>query len=156
VSAAITLVGYGDYACSRCNDARGVVKQLHTALGDRMRYAFRNFPVAPSNGYLHRAAEAAEASAAQNKFWEMHDLLYDHRSTLTDRHLKAYATQVGLDMARFNRDMMLQTYSVRVYEDILSAVHSGVSSVPAFFLNDSLHMGPYDFETLLSEMQELA
>jgi protein-disulfide isomerase len=121
-----------------------------------MRYAFRNFPVSPLNGYLHRAAEAAEASAAQNKFWEMHDFLYDHRWALSDRHLKAYATQVGLDMARFNRDMMLQTYSIRVYEDILSAVHSGIRSVPAFFINDNLHLGPYDFETLLSEMQELA
>jgi len=156
VSAMLTLVEYGDYACPRCNEARFVVKQLQAALGDRMRYVFRNFHMVTSSPSRDRAAEAAEASAAQNKFWEMHDFLYDHQLSLSERHLRLYATQVGLDMERFNRDMMLHTHVLRVYEDILSAGQSGVNAVPAFFINGTRHRGALNFQTLLSHMGEPA
>lgn len=154
--AVVTLVEYGDYACPRCNEARSVVKQLQAALRDRLRYAFRNFPKPASDPKPHRAAEAAEAAGAQNKFWEMHDLLYDHQSALSDRHLKVYATQVGLDMERFNRDMLLQTFAFRVGDDTRSASQSGVTTTPTFFINDSRYLGPCDFKTMLSHMQEVS
>jgi len=155
-SAAVTLVGYGDYACPRCNEARFVVKQLRAALGDRLRYVFRNFPMSTLYSSPHHAAEAAEAAGAQNKFWEMHDFLYDHQLALSDKHLRVYATQVGLDMERFNLDMMLHMHAVRVHEDILSAGQSGVGTIPAFFINDSRYVGPCDFETVLSRIEELS
>ena len=153
-SAAVTLVEYGDYACPHCNEARSVVKRLRETLGDRLRHVFRNFLTLTSYSRAHHAAEAAEASAAQGKFWEMHDFLYDHQFALSDKHLRVYATQVGLDMERFNRDMMLHTHALRVHEDILNAGQSGVSTAPAFFINDNRHVGPCDFETLLSHMKE--
>jgi protein-disulfide isomerase len=153
-SAGVTLVGYGDYACARCNEARFVVKQLRTALGGRMRYVFRNFLMSTLYSSPHHAAEAAEAAGAQNKFWEMHDILYDHQFALSDKHLREYATQVGLDMERFNLDMMLHTHALRGQEDILNAGQSGVSAAPAFFINYSQHSGPCDFETLLSHMEK--
>jgi protein-disulfide isomerase len=155
-SAAVTLVGYGDYACPRCNEARFVVKQLRAALGDRLRYVFRNFPMSTLYSSPHHAAEAAEAAGAQNKFWEMHDFLYDHQLALSNKHLRVYATQVGLDMERFNLDMMLHMHAVRVHEDILSAGQSGVGTIPAFFINDRRYVGPCDFETVLSHMEEFS
>jgi protein-disulfide isomerase len=155
-SGTVTLVGYGDYACPHCNEARFVVKQLHAALGDRLRYVFRNFPLSTPYSSTHHAAEAAEAAGAQNKFWEMHDFIYDHQLALSNKHLKVYATRVGLDMERFNLDMILHTHALRVHEDILSAGRSGVSTTPAFFINDSRYVGPCDFETLLSHMEEFA
>src|ERR1700722_13834939 len=94
-SAEVTLVEYGDYACPRSNQARSVVKQLHAALGDRLRYVFRNFPMSNST---QDVAEAAEAAGVQNKFWEMHEVLYDHQAALSNKHLEVYATWVGLDM----------------------------------------------------------
>jgi protein-disulfide isomerase len=154
-AAAVTLVQYGDYTCPRCNEARSVVKRLQAALGDRLRYAFRNLPIPSLHPQTHRAAEAAEAAGAQNKFWEMHELLYDHQGALSDKHLKVYGTQVGLDMERFNRDMMLQTFAVRVDEDVLSASQSGVSTTPSFFINDSRYIGACDFETLFSQIQDI-
>jgi protein-disulfide isomerase len=152
--AVVTLVEYGEYACPHCNEARSVVKRLQAALGDRLRYAFRNFPMPTLQHKPHRAAEAAEAAGAQNKFWEMHDLLYDRQAALSDKHLKVYGTQVGLDMERFNRDMMLHTHALRVHDDILSAGQSGVSTAPAFFINDNRHVGPCDFESLRSHIEE--
>jgi protein-disulfide isomerase len=153
-SAAITLVEYGDYACPHCNEARFIVKRLRETLGDRLRHVFRNFLTFTSYSRTHHAAEAAEAAGAQNKFWEMHDFLFDHQLSLSDKHLKVYATQVGLDMERFNRDMMLHTYALRVHEDILNAGQSGVSTAPAFFINHNRYVGPCNFESLLSHMEE--
>jgi protein-disulfide isomerase len=155
-SAAVTLVEYGDYACPRCKEANSVVKKLHTALGDGLRSVFRNFPTLTAHSNPNRAAEAAEAAGVQNKFWEMHDFLYNHQLALSDKHLKGYATQVGLDMEQFNRDMLLHTFVLRVAEDILSASQSGVSATPTFFINGSRQPGPCDFETLLSHMEGAA
>jgi protein-disulfide isomerase len=141
-SAPVTLVLYGDYACPQCNQARSVVKQLLAAFGDRLRYTFRNFPSPALRSNPHHAAEAA---GAQNRFWEMHDLLDDHQPALSDKHLKLYGTRVGLNMERFNQDMMLHTFALRVHEDVLSAGQSGVSTTPSFFINDSRYLGPCDF-----------
>jgi len=152
VSAGVTLLEYGDYACPRCNQARLAVKQLQAALGDRVRYIFRNFPI--SNMHAIHAAEAAEAAGAQNRFWEMHEVLYDHQSALSDKHLKVYATWVGLDMERFNEDMAYHTHAQRVRQEALAAGRSGVSDTPAFFINDRRHLGSSDFEALLSSIEE--
>src|ERR1700691_5479946 len=95
-SAVVTLLEYGDYKCPRCNEARFVVKRLEAALGDQMRFVFRNHPMSSAEGNSKRAAEAAEASSAQNKFWEMHDLLFNQQHALSDKHLRVYATQCGL------------------------------------------------------------
>ena len=153
-SAAITLVQYGDYACPRCNQARAVVRRLETRVGDRLRYAFRNFPMSASHPFSHHAAEAAEAAGAQDKFWEMHNVLFNHQTALSDKHLRIYGTWVGLDMERFNEDMTMHSYALRVYEDALSASRSGCSSTPCFFINDNRHLGRSDFESLLSHIEE--
>jgi protein-disulfide isomerase len=154
-SAVVTLLEYGDYICPRCNEARFVVRRLEAVLGDQMRFVFRNYPLSSLEVNSKHAAEAAETSGAQNRFWEMHDLLFNQQHALSDRHLRVYATQCGLDMERFNRDMALHTFDSRVREDILSGHQSGVSDTPTFFINDRRHPGPYDYETLLSAMKEL-
>ena len=78
-SGAVTLVEYGDYACPHCNEARSVVKRLRESLGDQLCHVFRNFLTLTSYSRALHAAEAAEAAGAQNKFWEMHDLLFEHQ-----------------------------------------------------------------------------
>jgi protein-disulfide isomerase len=153
-SAVVTLLEYGDYKCPRCNEARFVVRRLEAILGDQMRFVFRNYPLSSLEVNSKHAAEAAETPGAQNKFWEMHDLLFDQQHALSDKHLRVYATQCGLDMERFNRDMALHTFESRVREDILSGHQNGVSDTPTFFINDRRHPGPYDYETLLSAMKE--
>jgi protein-disulfide isomerase len=153
-SAVVTLLEYGDYKCPRCNEARFVVRRLEAALRDQMRFVFRNYTLSSSEVNANHAAEAAETSGAQNKFWEMHDLLFNQQHALSDKHLRVYATQCGLDMERFNRDMALHTFDLRVREDSLSGHQNGVTETPTFFINERHHPGPYDFETLLSAMEE--
>jgi len=122
--APVTLVEYGDYECPYCGAAYPIVKEVQARLGDTLRFVFRNFPITTSHPHAEQAAEAAEAAAAQRKFWEMHDLLYKRQQTLDDTHLQRFAEQLELDMERFDRDMAEHRYAARVREDFMSGVRS--------------------------------
>jgi NhaA family Na+:H+ antiporter len=77
--APVTLVEYGDYECPHCRQVYPVIAALQEALGDRLRYVFRHFPIRTSHPHAQLAAQAAEAAGAQGKYWEMHDLLFNHQ-----------------------------------------------------------------------------
>src|SRR5437879_2446096 len=81
-NAPVTLVEYGDYECPYCGQAYPIVKEIQRRLGDRLRFVFRNFPLTQSHPHAQHAAEAAEAAAGQEKFWEMHDYLFEHQRAL--------------------------------------------------------------------------
>ena len=94
-NAPLTLVEYGDYQCPYCGAAYPVVKQLQEALGKKMRFVFRNFPLTQAHPYALIAAEAAEAAALEGKFWEMHDLLFERQRILEPGILPVWAREVG-------------------------------------------------------------
>lgn len=100
-----------------------------------MRFVFRNFPITQIHPHTQHAAEAAESAAAQNKFWDMHDHLYEHQQALDDNHLEKYASELGLNLTRFNHDMSSRAHTQRIREDFLSGVRSGVNGTPTFFIN---------------------
>src|SRR6185503_9172591 len=118
-TAQVTLLEYGDYECPYCGAAYPIVKEVQRRLGDRLRFVFRNFPITTAHPHAEHAAETAEAAAAQGKFWEMHDYLYEHQKALGDAKLEEYAAAVGLDVEQFDREMTAQTYSARVREDFM-------------------------------------
>lgn len=153
--AGVTLVEYGDYECPYCGAAYPIVKQVQAQLGSRLRFVFRNFPLAESHPHARHAAQAAEAAAMQGKFWEMHDMLYEHQSALDDRHLMEYAARLGLDQTQFRRDLSTRA-ATRVREDFLDGVRSGVNGTPTFFINGIRHDGDFEFETLLAALEAAA
>jgi protein-disulfide isomerase len=154
-TAPVTIVQYGDYETQACGQAHLLLKAVLDSFGDNVRIVFRHFPFNAQPLQAQRAAEAGEAAAAQRRFWEMHEVLFQNQGRLSDRHLRLYATHVGLDMAWFNRDMAAQTYAVRVREDFLSGVRSGVNESPTFFLNGSRYRGPLDVASFRSAIEEL-
>src|SRR5438034_11807840 len=90
-TAPVTVVEYGDYECPYCGEAYPIVKEVQRRMGERLRFVFRNFPISTSHPHAEQAAEAAEAAAAQGRFWEMHDLLYERQRHLADGDLHSYA-----------------------------------------------------------------
>ncbi len=104
-AAPITLVEYGDYQCPYCSTAHPVINELRRRLGNRLRVVVRNFPCPDAHPHAQHAAEAAEAATAQGKFWEMHDLLYEHQRVLDDADLAGHAAGLGLDVDRFKREV---------------------------------------------------
>jgi len=154
--AAVTLVEYGDYECPYCGAAYPIVKEVQARLGDTLRFVFRNFPITTSHPHAEQAAEAAEAAAAQRKFWEMHDLLYENQRRLGDQDLRGYADQLGLDVELFDKELVEHVHAPRVREDFMSGVRSGVNGTPSFYINGTRHDDSYDLETLLAALEQAA
>ena len=147
VNAPVTVVEYGDFECPYCGRAEPAVRELLAGFGD-VRYVWRHLPLTDVHPRAQLAAEAAEAAAAQGAFWEMHDVLLDHQDELRPADLARYAAQLGLDTARFGKDLGKRTGAARVAEDVDSADLSGVSGTPTFFINGQRHQGAYDIAAL--------
>jgi len=152
-AAPVTLVEYGDYECPYCGQAYPIIKQVQNKLGNKLRFVFRNFPITQIHPHAQHAAEAAEAAAAQNKFWQMHDNIYEHQEALDDKHLEKYAVILGLDLAKFKKDMHNHAYAAHVREDFLSGVRSGVNGTPTFYINGTRYNESWDLETLLETLR---
>ena len=150
--APVALVEYGDYECSHCGEAYRIVKQIQRKLGHKLCFVFRNFPLTRMHANAQHAAETAEAAAAQGKFWEMHDYLFEHQSSLDDEHLRKYVIALGLDVTRFDKEMKKHAYAARVREDFLSGVKGGVNGTPTFFINGVRYDGSWDLENLLKAL----
>jgi protein-disulfide isomerase len=154
--APVTLVEYGDYECPDCGRAYPIVKQVQQGLGRALRFVFRNFPLRESHPHAQHAAEAAEAAAAQGKFWEMHDRLFERQFALDDENLIEYAGDLGLDVARFRRELAGRVYEPRVREDFRSGVASGVNGTPTFFINGSRYDELWDVGSLVAALRRAA
>lgn len=134
--AALTLVEYGDFECPRCAQAEPVARHLIAVYGDRLRFVFRHFPDGAAHPHAELAAEAAEAAAAQGKFWPMHALLFRQPQHLKPKALTQFAEEIELDMTRFHADLGDHIYLQRVREHHAAGVQLGLRGTPSFFLND--------------------
>jgi protein-disulfide isomerase len=150
--ALVTLVEYGDLECPYCGQAEPVIRELLSDFGD-LRYVWRHLPLNDVHPHAQLAAEAAEAAAAQGRFWEMHDSLLAHQGDLKLRDLIRYAEDLGLDVERFREYLRRRKGTARIADDVESADLSGVSGTPTFFINGRRHYGAYDIDTLSSEVQ---
>ncbi len=138
-TAKITLVEYGDYQCPACGYFHPIVKKLMTEYQDRVLLAFRNFPLSQHPNAIP-AANAAEAAAKQGKFWEMHDLIYEHQNDWSEQGTAAdlfrqYAQQLQLNMSQYDKDVASGDVSSRIQHDLQTGRDSSVDSTPSFFLN---------------------
>jgi Na+/H+ antiporter NhaA len=151
--ALVTLLEYGDFECPYCGQAESVVRELLASFGDDLRYVWRHLPLNDVHATAQLAAEAAEAAAAQAKFWEFYDALFTHQDTFTPEDLLRYAQELGLDVERFREELGHHGHTPRVAEDIASADASGVSGTPTFFINGRRHHGAYDIDTLAAAVR---
>jgi protein-disulfide isomerase len=152
-SAPVTLIEYGDYECPYCGQAYPIIKEVQKQLGNKLRFVFRNFPLTEIHPHAQHAAEAAAAAAVQNRFWEMHDYIYEHQQALDDKHLGKYADNLGLNLAKFNNEMSSHVHAGRIREDFLSGIHSGVNGTPTFYINGIRYNDSWDLETLLEGLR---
>lgn len=158
----ITLLEYGDYECPHCGRAYPIVKRIQERLGDRLRFVFRNFPLAEAHPHALHAAEAAESVAAHagnEAFWSMHDLIFEHQkegaAALGDSGLSRLATQCGVDGIKVLTDLKGEVHKSRVRDDFMSGVRSGVNGTPTFFINGQRYDGSWDEESLTEALESL-
>ena len=153
VDAPVTLVEYGDFECPFCGGAYRQLRRVLDQAGPQVRFVFRHFPMIDEHPFAQHAAEVAEAAAAQEKFWEMHGLLYQRQNALADEDLLGYAGELGLDVARVRRDLETHVHAARVREDYVSGTRSGVTGTPRFFINGRRHEEPGDAQTLAAALK---
>lgn len=129
------VVEYGDFECPKCKQAAPAVEMLLKRFEGEVRFAYRHYPLEQVHPHAVSSAEAAECAAAQGRFWEMHQLLFDNQQALELDDLRGYAQRLGLDMARYSLEMTEHTHLERVHKHIQSGRKSGVRATPGFFIN---------------------
>jgi len=140
-TARYTLVEYGDYECPACGQLFKTIRELHKRFENHVRLVFRHYPLSGRHPHAQQASEAAEAAGAQNSFWQMHNLLFEHQSALKFKDLLRYAGDIGLDIKRFRDDLKRRAYEDRVREDFRRGVANGVYGTPGLFINGIRYNG---------------
>ena len=146
--APVTVLEYGDYECPFC---RGAARDLHRMLDlypGSIRFAFRNFPIPQLHPHAEQAAQAAEAAAAQGKFWEMYELLLRPSSGLDLGSLLGYAQSLSLDVERFRKEVTDGAYAAKIERDVREGVSNGVNATPKFYVDGRRIDGKFPLEGL--------
>jgi protein-disulfide isomerase len=139
------ILEYGDYECPFSRQAFRAIERVDRELSGRVRFAFRHFPLTHIHPHALAAAAAAEAAARQDRFWEMHDLLYHRQKALEDDDLRSYANELGLDLERFDDDRANAPVRARIARDVASGEATGVvRGTPTLFIYGVLYQGGYE------------
>ena len=147
VSGSPQLVVYGDFECPYTAAA---VREIDHLLGRGAAFevVFRYFPLREIHPHAQAAAEAAEAAAHQDRFWEMHDLLFRNQMRLEADDLRRFAERLGLDLVRFETNLADAAVKARIERDIETGVESGVDGTPSLFIDGRRYLGPRDADDL--------
>ena len=151
--AGIVLVEFGDYQCPHCGHAHPLIKKLLKEKGKDFLFVFRNFPLQEAHPAAFMAALAAEAAGRQEKFWPMHDIIFEHQQNLHGNSFLDFAQSLGLDLHQFAADWKNPDIVQKVEADFESGIRSGVNGTPTFYINGELL--PYDgtYESLLDAVE---
>jgi len=154
LQASVTLVEYGDYQCPYCGRAYPLIKRLLKEKGNMVHFVFRNFPLQEIHPMALSAALATEAAGYQDKFWEMHDMIFEHQNELSNHSLLDFAERLGLEINKFSHDWQSETTIAKVEMDFESGIRSGVNGTPGFFINgDKLNTYDETYESLLQAIE---
>jgi protein-disulfide isomerase len=132
--APVLLVEFADFECPACGAARPVLDELYKRYEGQMRFAFKNFPLA-IHQYAEKAARAGFAAHKQNKFWEMHAVLFDNQQQLEQSSVEGYAKSIGLDMPKFLQDRDSEAAADFVGRDRKEGEHLELTGTPSLFIN---------------------
>jgi NhaA family Na+:H+ antiporter len=147
------ILEYGDYECPYSRRAFREIERVERQVSGGIRFAFRHFPLVEIHPHALAAAAAAEAASLQDRFWDMHTLLFHRQLALEDDDLRRYAAELGLDVERFDQDRPGVDVERRVRRDAESGTASGqVRGTPTLFIDGVVHLGGYDAATLMAAL----
>lgn len=137
----VLLIEYGDFQCPACGNMFPSVKQLKEQYKDKLTFVFRDMPLTNIHPNALAAATAAEAAGLQDKFYEMHDLLYQTQTNWANTNIndraaffENLAKQLGLDINKFKNDLTNPAIEQKIARDRSTAKHFNVTGTPAFIL----------------------
>jgi formate-nitrite transporter family protein len=147
------IIEYGDYECPYSRQAFRAIEQVGRRVDGGIRFAFRHFPLTDIHPHALAASAAAEAAALQNRFWDMHELLFHRQLALEDDDLRRYAAELGLDSPRFDSDRAGATVAERILRDVECGTQTGeIHGTPTLFINGVVHRGAHDAASLIEAL----
>jgi len=153
-SAPVEIVEYADFGCPACRGWHnaGIREQILAAFGDQVRFVWKDFPVITPQS--PQAAEAGQCAAAQGKFWEFHDLVYEQFAGLEPDALLGYASRIGLDLAIFTQCLERRVMRPKVQANEQEARRLGLRGTPGFAINGQPLPAPPSFDQLAALIQQ--
>jgi predicted DsbA family dithiol-disulfide isomerase len=145
VDAPVQIVEFSDFECPYCTRGADVVRQVLETYGDKVAVTYRHFPL-PFHANATLAAQGAECARDQEKFWEYHDKLFANQKALLPDNLKSYATELGLDAAKFNACLDGGAKAKVVADDLTYGQSVGMSGTPGFYINGRMISGAQPFD----------
>jgi protein-disulfide isomerase len=153
--AAVTVIEYGDFECPNCKQAAPAVLMLLKRFHGRVRLVFRHFPLEEVHANALTAAEASEAAAAQGRFWEMHDRLFDNQPRFHSSDLQHLAESIGLNAHRFSEDLKDHVHLPRIHQDVAEGRRLAVRATPTFYVNGTLCDVSFGFAQLSRAIEKV-
>lgn len=143
----IVIVEFSDFQCPYCRQAYPEIKKLREAYQTQIKIIYRDMPNVSSHPQALNAALAAECADDQSMFWPYHDKLFENQTNLNYEDFKIFASELGLDMDRFNQCFDEKKYAGEIYNDVEDAYKLGISGTPTFFINGNRLQGnlPYEY-----------
>jgi protein-disulfide isomerase len=154
----VTVIEWSDFQCPFCSRVGPTLEEIEKAYGDDVQIAFKHNAL-PMHNRARPAAIAAEAAGRQGKFWEMHDILFANAKELTDENFKKWAGELGLDVAKFEKDLADPAIAKKVDDNQKQGTSLGARGTPAFFVNGRYLSGaqPFDaFKAIIDEEMKKA
>jgi protein-disulfide isomerase len=145
------LVVYGDFECPFTASAMRDIGRMLDG-GAAFEVVYRHFPLRTIHPHAQEAAKAAEAAARQDRFWEMHDLLFRNQRHLESEELRRFAERLELDLGRFDSHIADRDIRARVARDVQSGLESGVDGTPRLFIDGARYEGPRDADSLAAAL----
>jgi protein-disulfide isomerase len=154
--ALVTIVESSDFQCPFCKRATPTLKQIEQAYSGKVRFVFKHNPLSihPLAPGAAQATEAARALGGDEKFWAMHDALFELSPALEPANLEAAAQKLGLDPAKFKAAMASAATRDRIDRDQRLVTGLGATGTPAFFINGRKIAGAYPFEAFKTVIDE--
>ncbi len=151
--APLQLLMFGDFQCPFCLGAQSILRRVRERLDGRLLVAFRHLPIPERHPLAPLAAEASEAAAAQGKFWEYHDALFQAQPRLSRETMLEIGAELGLDAERMAAEIDSGAHRDRIARDLDSAERSGATGTPSFYVNGAHHFGAYDASSLVEALE---
>jgi protein-disulfide isomerase len=153
--AKVTIVEYSDFQCPFCSKASKTVEELEKKYGNKVKIAFKNFPL-PFHNQAKMAAMAAECANVQDKkyFWKMHDAMFADQTKLDRDQLLATAKKIGVKVEEFTKCLDSNAHMAKIDQDIKEGQELAIKSTPTFFINGKLLSGALPIETFSEVIEE--
>jgi protein-disulfide isomerase len=151
--AKVTIVEFSDFQCPFCKQATPLLDDVLKSYPKEVNLVFKQFPLTSIHPNAMPAAKAAVAAGKQGKFWQMHDIMFENNRELTPDKLKEYATKVGLDVARWEKDMASPEVQAQIDREMQDARAADVTGTPTIFVGGKRlqNRSPEGFKQMIDE-----